>query len=327
MLYPWKQCLTPLLLPAISPARKSTKLCSSWSLHFTREVQSNKFVVNSLESAWNNLKKQAVWRLRAGIREYQSIETKTGIIMKINKDYSSPNYSTRTKKIEYIIIHFTDMPFQESLETLCDPKAQVSSHYLLREDGEIFQLVDPRFIAWHAGVSSWHGLEKLNENSIGIEIANSGTEEFSKQQMVTVVELCKVLSAQYDIPKINILGHSDIAPNRKIDPGVFFEWKLLAEHNLGKWYDIEIPKTSEILFSFGNEGSKIRNMQEKLGKLGYKIEVTGKFDWQTNYVIRAFQSHYNPDIILKKGISYYRDLQSVYEWDECSQEILESLIR
>lgn len=246
--------------------------------------------------------------------------------LKCNRKFSSPNYSLRTKKIEYIITHFTDMTFQEGLERLCDPNFQVSSHFLIREDGEIFQLVDPYYKAWHAGVSSWHGIENLNESSIGIEMDNLGIGEFTEQQMSSLLKLCEELIAQCDISRCNILGHSDVAPTRKIDPGIFFDWRYLAEHNLGKWHNVEIPETSKVIFSFGDGNDSILIMQEALRKLGYKIEITGIFDWQTNCVVRAFQAKYNPSIIHKRGISYYRDQQSVYDWDECSQQILESLL-
>jgi N-acetylmuramoyl-L-alanine amidase len=145
--------------------------------------------------------------------------------MLINNKFASPNFSKRSKLIEYAILHFTEMPFEGSLARLCDKAYEVSAHYLIKEDGEMFQLVDDKNVAWHAGVSSWCGQDKLNQNSIGIELDNLGDREFSKVQMNSCIELCKILAKKYDILAENFIGHSDVAPARKIDPGIFIDWK------------------------------------------------------------------------------------------------------
>jgi N-acetylmuramoyl-L-alanine amidase len=246
----------------------------------------------------------------------------------INSQFSSPNFSGRIKKIKFIILHYTEMTFEDAIERLCDPMTKVSTHYLIKADGEIFQLVDDANTAWHAGVSSWHAQEALNENSIGIEIDSLGISEFNKEQIDSCISLCQKLVYEYNIPRANILAHSDIAPGRKIDPGIYFSWEILANNKLGMWHDINDKKSdAPILFSLGESSQKILNIQNNLKRLGYKINPTGIFDRQTNLVIRAFQSHFYPGIIIKRGIDFYRDMNSEYFWDTNSDDILLSLLR
>lgn len=147
----------------------------------------------------------------------------------------SPNFSPRNNKINFIIIHYTAMSFEGALKALCNKETKVSSHYLIKASGEIFQLVDDSLAAHHAGISFWKGVSSLNHSSIGIELDNMGNTKFALPQMDKCIELCKKLVTSYNIPKQNIIGHSDIAPNRKIDPGIYFDWKYLAKDNLGIW--------------------------------------------------------------------------------------------
>ena len=199
--------------------------------------------------------------------------------MLLTHKFRSPNYAPRTKKIDYIIIHFTEMLFADALDRLTDASSGVSAHYLIKKDGEILQLVSDANIAWHAGISHWCGQEKLNQNSIGIELDNMGNEPFSKLQMRSCIELSASLMTKYNIPTRNFIGHSDIAPDRKIDPGIFFDWKICAQHNLGIWHGLEQQSADqEQLFCFGDAGTKIENLQQNLGKLGYNIEITGIYD-------------------------------------------------
>jgi N-acetylmuramoyl-L-alanine amidase len=218
------------------------------------------------------------------------------------------------------------MTFQDALAKLIDKDSGVSAHYLIKEDGEVFQLVDDKHIAWHAGKSAWHGAPALNENSIGIEIDNLGDREFKKAQMQALIELCQPLMKKYNIPKKNFIGHSDVAPDRKIDPGIFFDWKLCAQKGLGVWHNLEIQNNLKDLFVFGNNDNEIKTLQKNLKKLGYALEITGVFDQQTNFVIRAFQSKFCPKIIHKKGLEFYQNDESKYFWDSFSQQVLQKLL-
>ena len=247
--------------------------------------------------------------------------------MLVNTNFSSPNFSERTALIEYVILHFTEMLFEDALTRLCSKEHEVSAHYIIKEDGEIFQLVDDKNIAWHSGKSSCHEKNKLNQNSIGIELDNLGNKAFSKAQMNSCIELCKVLSIKHNIPKENFIGHSDIAPDRKIDPGIFFDWKMLYKYGLGIWHKVEPPAINILLYEFGTIGENIGKIQKKFGKLGYKIAITENFDQQTNYVIRAFQSKFCPHLIRKLGLEHYKDPDSKYSWDSYSDIVLNDLVR
>lgn len=246
--------------------------------------------------------------------------------MKIIKDYTSANYNFRPddSKIEYIILHYTELSFEEALLRLSKPEFEVSSHYLIREDGALFNLVDEEKRAWHAGISCWKGQENLNNNSIGIEIDNLGIGEFSTSQLKTCIALCQILMQKYNIPPQNVIGHSDIAPSRKIDPGIFFKWDLLASHGIGTWYD-EKAAAKYSLDNHANTGSA-QKLQQKLGFIGYKIDITSVFDKQTSDVIRAFQSHFCGKFILKNySIDYYRNLDNLYYWNDFAEYILNYL--
>lgn len=246
--------------------------------------------------------------------------------MKINNNFISPNYSERIKNIQYVIIHFTEMSFDGALTRLTDNISEVSAHYLIQNTGEIFRLVEDSKVAWHAGESYWQGQEKLNQTSIGIELDNLGVGAFPPIQIQSCINLCKHLKQLYDIPIINFIGHSDVAPDRKIDPGIFFNWCEFATHGLGIWHDY-FPHESKILYKFGDFNKEILTLQSKLNKIGYKIYENSSFDIQTNYVIRAFQSKFYPKIILNKGVEFYKNKDSLYEWDTVSEEILNKLLK
>ena len=146
----------------------------------------------------------------------------------------SPNFDERPKgvKINSIIIHYTGMKtFDDAFKRLCDKSSKVSSHYLIGRDGRIINLVDEKNRAWHAGVSHWKGIDNLNDISIGIELENPGHEfgyiSFSKKQMSSLVLLCKKIKNKYNIKADWVLGHSDVSPNRKLDPGEKFNWNLI----------------------------------------------------------------------------------------------------
>ena len=162
--------------------------------------------------------------------------------MKITTIYS-PNFDTKKrlkKSIKVLVIHYTGMRSEiESVNKLCNPKSKVSSHFLISKSGKIYRLVDDNRIAWHAGKSCWEKYKNLNKNSIGIELVNKGHKfgykNFKKKQISSFVKICKSLIKKYKIKKQYIVGHSDIAPLRKIDPGEKFPWKELANKKIGIW--------------------------------------------------------------------------------------------
>ena len=222
--------------------------------------------------------------------------------MKIRSNLS-PNHSKKArslKSIKYVIIHYTGMQSEiESINRLKSPKYKVSCHYLINRKGEITRMVKDNHVAWHAGKSKWKRITGLNKNSIGIELVNKGHkfgyQNFSKQQIKNLIKLCKILKKKYLIRKENFLGHSDIAPLRKIDPGEKFPWEKLSIHNLGKWFkkrpkDIEVNyKNLKILF-FKN-----------LKKIGYRyFDVYIRNRKKDKIIIKSFQQHYLPKNVTGK---------------------------
>ena len=221
--------------------------------------------------------------------------------MKINSDLST-NYSKKRrlkKDIKFVIIHYTGMQSEiESLKRLKDPKYMVSCHYIISRTGKVTQMVREENIAWHAGKSKWKKYKNLNNFSIGIELVNKGHQfgyqNFSHQQISSLTKLCKKIKKKYLIRKENFLGHSDIAPLRKVDPGEKFPWKKLSRLNIGKWYvkrnsKIEVnPKKIETEF--------FKNLQ----KIGFKYFRNNKRNPKNKMIIKAFQRHYLPNRISGK---------------------------
>ena len=169
--------------------------------------------------------------------------------MKIKNDFS-PNFSPKKRKkktIKFIIIHYTGMQSErESILRLCNPKSKVSSHFLINQNGKIYRLIRDEQIAWHAGKSCWGRYKDLNKESIGIELVNKGHQygytNFKKKQILSLIKICKKLIKKYKIKKNNIIGHSDIAPLRKIDPGEKFPWKELAKNRIGIWHNYNLQQ-------------------------------------------------------------------------------------
>ncbi len=206
----------------------------------------------------------------------------------------SPNFGPRKngKRIEHLILHYTGMQSAfESLRRLQDKTAEVSAHYLVDEDGTIHRLVPEEMRAWHAGVSYWAGETDINSTSIGIEIQNPGHEwgyrPFPQPQMQAVAELCRdILDRNPHIRPYGVLGHSDIAPGRKADPGELFDWKYLASQKVGLWpepNDVHYLDAEEIL---GNP-DEVKNI---LTQFGYNPALP------LDLLISTFQSHYHPEI-------------------------------
>jgi N-acetylmuramoyl-L-alanine amidase len=190
----------------------------------------------------------------------------------------SPNFDSRQGYVvDMLVLHYTGMPTgDEALARLCNDASNVSAHYVVQEDGRIHALVPESKRAWHAGVSHWRGETNINQRSIGIEIVNPGHEfgyrAFPKIQMNAVADLCHDILERYPIPSRNIVGHSDIAPSRKEDPGELFDWKWLAAQGIGIY-----PSNPQIA------GEDVG----ALADYGYDISVPNK-------AITAFQRHFRP---------------------------------
>jgi N-acetylmuramoyl-L-alanine amidase len=202
----------------------------------------------------------------------------------------SPNVDDRPPEcpIDTLILHYTGMPSAAAaIERLCDPAAEVSAHYLLDEDGSITQLVPEARRAWHAGASSWAGRSRINDCSIGIELVNPGHEwgyrPFAEAQYAAGIALCRAVLARWPIPPHRVLAHSDIAPERKQDPGELFDWARLAVAGIGLW-----PPSG------AGAPRPTRRLQSDLAEVGYGIVPSGRLDRGTRLVIRAFQRHFRP---------------------------------
>ena len=212
---------------------------------------------------------------------------------------ASPNHGERrgSARANMIVLHYTGMTSADAaLERLCSAGAEVSAHYFIHEDGRIIQSVPESRRAWHAGASLWEGIADNNSRSIGIEIANPGHEhgypDFPARQIEAAIALCADIVARLDIRANRILGHSDIAPLRKQDPGEKFPWGLLHARGVGHW----VPPTPLELdgpsFGPGDTGPAVASLQEALLAYGYGIDVTGAFDATTGAIVRAFQQHF-----------------------------------
>lgn len=155
----------------------------------------------------------------------------------VHREAPSPNWNERLLPVSMIVLHYTGMPTAaEALERMCDPEAQVSAHYMIDEQGVVTQMVDEGKRAWHAGKSYWRGITDINSASVGIELVNPGHEwgyvPFADAQMEALIPLLADISDRHDVPRANVVGHSDIAPARKQDPGELFDWEMLSEYGL-----------------------------------------------------------------------------------------------
>lgn len=220
----------------------------------------------------------------------------------------SPNFDPKKRKtnqIKFLIFHYTGMKTEKAaINRLTDIESRVSAHYLIKQNGEIITLVPDLYTAWHAGKSVWKNYTTLNKDSIGIEIVNPGHDinykKFSKIQLAALVRLSKFLIKKYRINSKNILGHSDIAPERKKDPGEKFPWKLLSKKKIGYWHNLnqnELIKNRNLKTS-----SKEKNLfLTNLFKIGYQK----KFLYNSNFnrisfdqiISKAFQRRFRPEII------------------------------
>ena len=213
----------------------------------------------------------------------------------------SPNFNSKKrnkKKIKYLVYHYTGMKNDKlAIKKLTSFNSNVSCHYYITSSGEIIQMVPDLYIAWHAGISNWKNEKSLNKSSIGIEISNPGHEfgyrKFSDQQIKCLIKISKFLIKKYNIKKNKILGHSDIAPLRKIDPGEKFPWKFLSENKIGIWHNI----SSKILKSNRRKNSEfnLHKFTMYLKKLGYNMKYSNS--GELSKLIKIFQMRFRPELI------------------------------
>ncbi|XBQ14942.1 MAG: N-acetylmuramoyl-L-alanine amidase [Oceanicaulis sp.] len=214
-------------------------------------------------------------------------------------DRPSPNFNTRKAEVSLLVLHYTGMESAEAaLERLCDPDAQVSAHYLVDEDGSVVRLVEEDARAWHAGAGVWAGQTDVNSASIGVEIVNGGhcygLPDFPRRQIDAVIALCEAVMARWAIPAAGVIGHSDLAPERKLDPGERFPWARLADHGIGIWPD---PVDVDHGLAFApelNEGQALAAVQSRLGEIGYGVKADGVYGMRTRAVVAAFQRRFRP---------------------------------
>ena len=218
----------------------------------------------------------------------------------------SPNFNSKKrtpKQIKFIIFHYTGMKSEsDAISKLTKIQSEVSCHYLIKNNGEIVKMVPDLYIAWHAGKSSWKNYKSLNQNSIGIEITNPGHEfgykKFSKKQISSLFKLSKFLIKKYKIDRKNILGHSDIAPERKKDPGEKFPWEYLSKNKIGLWHTL---KKVELVKNRRFKTNKIEKefFFNNLFKIGYskKIPKDLNKDRYLRNVTKAFQRRFRQELI------------------------------
>ena len=214
------------------------------------------------------------------------------------RERPSPNHASRgeppdMRPINMLVLHYTGMPSAAAaLDRLCDPAARVSAHYLVEEDGTLWRLVPEARRAFHAGVSCWQGERDLNFVSIGVEIVNPGHEwgyrPFPEPQMAAVEELCRDIVSRHRIPPYRVVGHSDIAPDRKADPGELFDWPRLARAGIGLW-----PSPSPGLARRRGRGVGVVQRAASLAdlaRIGYCVAAATE-----QIVLAAFQRRFRPE--------------------------------
>lgn len=213
----------------------------------------------------------------------------------------SPNHTARRlgSDPEMLVLHYTGMGGGEAaVRWLCDPSSGVSCHYLVHEDGRVVQMVPEDRRAWHAGAGSWRGLDDINSRSIGVEIVNPGHEhgycDFPPEQIAAVVDLCLECIGRWPIRPEFVLAHSDVAPERKADPGEKFPWDQLFAKGIGHYVEPS-PLEGGRFLSEGDEGEPVAAFQSMLSAYGYGVPVHGRFDEATRFATVAFQRHFRPE--------------------------------
>ena len=223
--------------------------------------------------------------------------------LKIKTEYS-PNFDLKKRKntkIDFLIFHYTGMRHEKkAIKKLTSLKSKVSCHYFVKKNGEILNLVPDLYIAWHAGISRWKNFSSLNKNSIGIEISNPGHnfiyDNFTKSQIDSIYKLSKFLIKKYKIKKKNILGHSDVAPDRKKDPGEKFPWKYLSEKKIGYWHDLNqrvLSKSRSLMIDKSEEKIFLKNIH----KIGYPKNNLVKKNKYIKILSLAFQRRFRQELV------------------------------
>ena len=220
----------------------------------------------------------------------------------------SPNFNIKKRtanQIKFVIFHYTGMKNEsEAINRLTKIQSEVSCHYLIKNNGEIVQIVPDLYIAWHSGKSTWKNYRSLNKNSIGIEITNPGHEfnyrKFSKKQIISLLRLSKFLIKKYDIRQKNILGHSDVASERKKDPGEKFPWKLMYKKNISIWYKLNhkiLIKNRNVRIDSDEKNTFIKNLE----RIGYSNKVLKELNYNKKryhkVIIKAFQRRFRQELI------------------------------
>ena len=219
-------------------------------------------------------------------------------VEKMSINYS-PNFDTKkrsTSKVKYLIFHYTGMRSENAaIKKLTNTSSKVSCHYFIKSNGEIIKIVPDLYTAWHAGISSWKKDKSLNSNSIGIEISNPGHDykykKFNQRQLTSIIKLSKNLKKKYKIKKENILGHSDIAPLRKKDPGEKFPWELLNKKKICIWHNVSEKNCIKL------RGKKLNNNNfffQLLFKFGYKYSTDNN---EKIKIYKSFQRRFRPQLI------------------------------
>ena len=214
----------------------------------------------------------------------------------------SPNFDPKKRKfnkIKFIIFHYTGMKNEkDAIQRLTNIKSKVSSHYFIKNNGEVINLVPELYVSWHAGISSWQNYKSINKHSIGIEISNPGHDnkykKFSKKQIHSILKLSKYLIKKYKIKFI--LGHSDIAPYRKKDPGEKFPWRYLSKNRVGLWHDLnekKLFKIRETKVDKNDENKFLKNLY----KIGYLRLLPKDMHKNKKLLIKAFQRRFRQELI------------------------------
>ncbi len=231
----------------------------------------------------------------------------------------SPNFDARTRPIDLVILHYTGMQSgAAALARLCDPApragahhhpwetppdpdaplGRVSAHYLVQEDGKVLALVQEEARAWHAGAGAWGGQAALNDRSIGVEIVNGGHDyglpPYPDAQIASVIALLQAILPRHGLGARQVVGHSDVAPERKADPGEHFPWARLAEAGVALWPRGPVAPGGPVLAAPGASGERVRALQAGLAAFGYGVGETGLYDAPTEAALRAFQRRFRP---------------------------------
>jgi len=226
----------------------------------------------------------------------------------VSLSHPSPNFGERRggARVELVVLHYTAMPScAEALERLCDPLAEVSAHYLIDADGSVLSLVDEGARAWHAGAGSWRGVEDVNSRSIGIELANGGQEPFAEPQMAALERLLAAVLKRHGLGPEAVIAHSDMAPERKGDPGARFDWRRLAVQGLSVWPEPVSPPPHSI--PTRGEGGALAEMAGFLAGL----RAFGYPEAAPEILLTAFRLRFRPwakgplddtDLVLAAGL-------------------------